>query len=90
MKEERRDPMRITDVRTSKELAEFMTTPTDSLVQFMRNLHGDLLVLGAGGKMGPDLLETVARADGLAGTDRRLAAAGRTPRWRRRESMGGA
>jgi len=67
--------MRITDVRTGKQLTDFMTTPTDGLVEFARNLEGDLLVLGAGGKMGPDLLETVARADRLAGARRRLAAA---------------
>ncbi len=66
--------MKITDIRTSEQLTDFMTTPTDKLVALAKNLKGDLMVLGAGGKMGPDVMETVARADEDAGVTRRLAA----------------
>lgn len=69
--------MRIAHVQTGEQLRDFMTTPTDGLVEFMRTLSGDLLVLGAGGKMGPDLLETIVRADRSAGVSRNLIAASR-------------
>ena len=38
-----------------EELEDFMTTPTQALVDDMRRLDGDILVLGVGGKMGPTL-----------------------------------
>ncbi len=69
--------MRLADVETTAQLQDFMTTPTDALVSFMAGLEGDLIVLGAGGKMGPDLLETVVRADEQAGGGRRVMAASR-------------
>jgi len=69
--------MRLKDVRTSRELRDFMTTPTEALVEFLSGLEGDVLVLGAAGKMGPELVETVVRADRLAGTVRRVHAASR-------------
>lgn len=67
--------MRITDVKTADELRGFMTTPSDGLVELMGQLEGDVLVLGAGGKMGGELIETIQRADRQAGARRRLMAA---------------
>lgn len=69
--------MRMSEVSTPAELREFMTEPTPALVQSMAALEGDLIVLGAGGKIGPDLIETVVRADSEAGADRRVMAASR-------------
>lgn len=67
--------MKITDVQTSEQLRDFMTTPTDGLVDFMGNLEGDILILGGGGKVGPELVETLLRADERAGTSRKVAIA---------------
>ena len=62
--------MKITDVRSSTDLREFMTTPTDGLVRMMKALTGDIVVLGGGGKVGPELAETIVRADRQANARR--------------------
>lgn len=49
-------------------LEEFMTRPTDILVEEMAAIEGDLIVLGVGGKMGP----TLARMAKRASPDRRV------------------
>ena len=49
-------------------LEDFMTTPLPDLVGAMREIPGDLLVLGVGGKMGP----TLARLARRASPDRRI------------------
>ncbi len=69
--------MKMGDIETAGQLRDFMTEPTDALVEFMRGLDGDVLVLGAGGKMGPELVETVVRADRGAGVARRVMAVSR-------------
>jgi hypothetical protein len=69
--------VRITDVTDAAELQEFMTTPTDRLVEFAADLEGDLIVLGAGGKMGPDLVETFLRANAQCGVGRTVYAVSR-------------
>jgi nucleoside-diphosphate-sugar epimerase len=45
-----------------EELEDFMTTPSQALVEDMRRLDGDILVLGVGGKMGPTLARLAKRA----------------------------
>ncbi len=52
-------PARIEGV---EHLEEVMTTPSAALVQALRALPGDLLVLGVGGKMGPTLARLAKRA----------------------------
>lgn len=69
--------MKLTDVSTVEELRDLMTTPTAGLVECIRRLDGDFAVLGAGGKMGPELVETLVRARRRAGVDCRIAAASR-------------
>ncbi len=69
--------MRITEVQTDAQLRDFMTTPTDGLVEFAEALEGDLLALGVGGKVGMELVETLVRADRLAGRERTIHAASR-------------
>lgn len=59
-------PERITD---EKELERLLTTPRPELIEDLRTGSGDLVILGAGGKMGPSLAR-LARAG--------LDAAGRT------------
>ncbi|MEJ2374459.1 MAG: NAD-dependent epimerase/dehydratase family protein [Pseudolabrys sp.] len=43
-------------------LEEYMTTPSASLTAALRDLKGDLMVLGVGGKMGPTLARLARRA----------------------------
>lgn len=66
--------MRIGDVTNTSELADLMTAPGEKLVEFMRALEGDVTVLGAGGKVGPELVETMVRADRQAGAERTIHA----------------
>ena len=42
----------IPDVET---LDEMLSEPTPGLIDMMRRLEGDILILGVGGKMGPTL-----------------------------------
>jgi hypothetical protein len=69
--------MRMSEVRTAEQLREFMAEPAPALVEFMAALDGGVVVLGAGGKVGPDLVETIVRADSEAGVGRRVTAASR-------------
>jgi nucleoside-diphosphate-sugar epimerase len=52
-------PERIADV---EQLEELLTRPTQTLVDDLNRLEGDLLVLGVGGKMGPTLARLARRA----------------------------
>ncbi len=47
---------------TEAELDERLSRPTDGVREVLRRLPGDLLVLGAGGKMGPSLATMARRA----------------------------
>lgn len=69
--------MRFTEVENLSDLREFMTTPTRGLVECLGRLDGDIIVLGAGGKMGPELVETLVKANREAGRERRIGAASR-------------
>ena len=40
---------------TEKKLDELLTTPSEALIADMKQIEGDIMVLGAGGKMGPTL-----------------------------------
>lgn len=58
-------------------LEELLSRPTSADVAAMAELAGDLLVLGAGGKMGPSLVRLARRASDAAGTARRITAVSR-------------
>lgn len=63
--------------RTEAELDERLSRPTARDVRVMEELTGDLLVLGAGGKMGPSLVRLAHRASQQAGSQRRVIAVSR-------------
>jgi nucleoside-diphosphate-sugar epimerase len=67
-------PDRIGDV---EELESLLSEPTDGAIETLRRLEGDLIVLGAGGKMGPTLVRMAARATQAAGGHRRIIAVSR-------------
>lgn len=50
-------------------LDDWMTRPSDALSAFVASLRGPLVVLGAGGKMGPSLCVLARRAAEAAGRD---------------------
>ncbi|MBN2217333.1 MAG: NAD(P)-dependent oxidoreductase [Pirellulales bacterium] len=58
-------------------LERVLTTPPESLVECFRTLEGDVLILGAGGKMGPTLAVMAQRATQAAGVDRRIVGVSR-------------
>jgi nucleoside-diphosphate-sugar epimerase len=64
-------------VRSEAELDERLTSPRPALVEDLRKLDGDILVLGAGGKLGPSLVRLAVRASELAGGGRRVSAVSR-------------
>jgi nucleoside-diphosphate-sugar epimerase len=57
-------PSRLPDLAS---LDDWMTRPSDALVSFVSTLSGPLVVLGAGGKMGPSLCVLARRAADAAG-----------------------
>lgn len=58
-------------------LEELLSRPTPGLVRAMAELEGDLLVLGAAGKMGPTLCRMACRAADEDGKPRRVIAVSR-------------
>jgi nucleoside-diphosphate-sugar epimerase len=62
-------PSRIESV---EQLEDLLSEPTDAAVEAMKRLHGDVLLLGVGGKMGPTLARMVKRASDQAGARRRV------------------
>jgi uncharacterized protein YbjT (DUF2867 family) len=59
------------------ELEELLSRPSAADVAFARTLADDVVVLGAGGKMGPSLARRVRRAMGAAGVGRCVLAVAR-------------
>ncbi len=72
-----RNDMRMRDIETEEQLWDFMTTPTEGLVEFASRLEGDVIILGAAGKMGIELAATLMRADRQAGVNRLVHAVSR-------------
>lgn len=58
-------------------LEELLSRPTPRVIQALAVLQGDILVLGAGGKMGPSLARLARRASDAAGVQRRVIAVSR-------------
>src|SRR5438093_6514633 len=54
-------------INTEDELDEVLTRPSPVLVDFIRTVQGPLVILGAGGKMGPTLAWQATRAAQAAG-----------------------
>src|SRR5882762_1411941 len=64
-------------IQNVAELQERLSRPEDGDASAIGALRGDLLILGAGGKMGPSLARLARRAADLAGTRRRIIAVAR-------------
>lgn len=59
-------------MKTVEELENLMTEPSDALVEDMRKINGNILILGIGGKMGPTLAIMAKRAIDKAGVDKKV------------------
>ena len=59
-------------ITTTEQLEEILTRPTGSDCEALRELEGDLLILGVGGKMGPSLAVRAKRAIDEAGLRKRV------------------
>ena len=64
-------------IRSEAELDDKLTASSDADCAAMRALEGDLLILGAGGKMGPSLARRARRAADAAGVPTRITAVSR-------------
>ncbi len=60
-----------------KELEELLSTPSPALIEDLGRWDGDLVLLGAGGKMGPSLARLARRAVLAGGLDKRVFAVSR-------------
>jgi nucleoside-diphosphate-sugar epimerase len=57
---------------SERELEEYLSRPNERDIETMRGLGGDLLILGAAGKMGPSLAVRAKRAAQAAGVEMRV------------------
>src|SRR5205823_14465543 len=64
-------------VQTVEQLERLLSEPTEGVVEMMRRLQGDIILLGAAGKIGPSLARMARRASDLAGVSRRVIAVSR-------------
>lgn len=71
------DPDRIENV---EQLEEMLSAPADSVIEMLRRLPGDIVILGVAGKVGPSLARMVKRASDAAGTKRRVIGVARFSR----------
>ncbi len=65
------------EIKTEQELLEVLTQPAPTLVQFIRSVASPLVILGAGGKMGPTLAVLARRAAIQAGHNLEVIAVSR-------------
>ncbi len=64
-------------IETEAQLEDLLATPNASDVEAMQQLRGDVMILGAGGKMGPSLARRCQRAMAAAGNVHRVLAVSR-------------
>jgi len=74
-------------IETEAELEEILSRPSDADVAAIAHLDGDLLILGAGGKMGPSLARRARRAAQKGGVCKRIVAVARFSDNRLRDSL---
>jgi hypothetical protein len=65
------------EIKKESELEELLSRPDDATTSAMAALDGDLVILGAGGKMGPSLARLARRAADSAGVKKRVIAVAR-------------
>ncbi len=61
-------------IDTVRQLEELLSTPSEPLIELVKSLDGDVMVLGAGGKIGPTLARMAKRAVDAAGAEKQVCA----------------
>jgi nucleoside-diphosphate-sugar epimerase len=69
---QRTDPSTVPHVRDLEHLEDLLSEPDAGVVETVRRLEGDVIVLGVGGKMGPSLARMIRRAADEAGVKKRV------------------
>jgi len=64
-------------MKTINELDKYMCRPSKALISDIKKTDGDIMVLGAGGKMGPTLCKLAVNAIKQAGIDKEIIAVSR-------------
>jgi nucleoside-diphosphate-sugar epimerase len=64
-------------IQDVEQLEDLLSQPTPGAIESVRRLAGDIMLLGAGGKMGPTLARMARRASDAAGVHRRVIAVSR-------------
>ncbi len=72
---------------TTEQYYQSLLEPSDALINDISHIEGDMIILGAGGKMGPDLARLAKKASDLAGSTRRVIAVSRFTDVEARESL---
>jgi hypothetical protein len=67
------------DIQTTADLERELSRPSEDDIASLARLEGDILILGAGGKMGPSLARLCLRGSEAAGIQRRILAVSRHP-----------
>ena len=62
---------------TEEWLDEELSTPSEALIEDLKTLEGDIMILGAGGKVGPTLSVMLRRACTKSGVSRKVYAVSR-------------
>jgi len=74
-------------MRTVEELENFMTKPSSQLINDIKSLDGDILILGVGGKMGPTLAILAKRAINEANINKKVIGVSRFSSKKEREKL---
>ncbi len=77
-------------IQSPEELERRLSEPSEADRSFMRDLRGDIIVLGAGGKMGPSLAKLARRAADETGVRKRIIAVSRFTSEASRRDLEGA
>lgn len=74
-------------MKTVTELENMLTAPSDRLIEDLKKIDGDLLILGVGGKMGPTLAKLAKRAIDEANLEKRVIGVSRFSSGNLREEL---
>ncbi|MCK5704886.1 MAG: hypothetical protein KAI29_27230, partial [Cyclobacteriaceae bacterium] len=67
--------MKFSEIRTTEQLWEFMTDPSEKLIESVSRLDGPVMILGGSGKMGKELVGLIQNADKKIGQQREISVA---------------
>lgn len=74
-------------MQTLGQLEEIMTKPSSPLIEDIKKISGDILILGVGGKMGPTMAKLAKRSIDAAGLDKKVIGVSRFSSGNLREEL---